>query len=304
MDTKKSLAFGLSLLLHLALFSSLAFVELPAGSGENQIIQIELAGWAQGGATPAGIGQQHRQAPAATLPVKTALRQPKTAPQVSPASSADRPPSPPGDRPQMHIEPVKTETPTPSDPLPHHPVLHFFPAHHVHPRKAKRTTRPGKAAAGEHNVATPQQQKSTGLADSSAKAVANSAAKKTAGAATGGMASKASAAKARAGVRGSSRSRIGSYLAAVRARIEAAKRYPPSARRRRIEGKAQVRFRLAADGRLLDLRLIASSGFHALDQAALSAVRRAAPFPRFPRRSSLTSRSFQVKIAFVLRSAH
>jgi protein TonB len=73
------------------------------------------------------------------------------------------------------------------------------------------------------------------------------------------------------------------YLAAVRARIEAAKRYPFAAEQRRIQGVATVRFRLSPDGGLLSEPTIStSSGFSILDRAALQAVQQAAPFPRFP----------------------
>lgn len=48
-------------------------------------------------------------------------------------------------------------------------------------------------------------------------------------------------------------------------------------------GVAQVAFSLAPDGRLISLRLAASSGTPAFDRAAMRAVRAAAPFPRPPR---------------------
>jgi len=78
-------------------------------------------------------------------------------------------------------------------------------------------------------------------------------------------------------------SALEAWLAAVRARIEAAKRYPFAAEQRRIQGIVTVNFRLSLEGRLLDAPAIAgSSGFSLLDTAALRAIRRAEPFPRFP----------------------
>ncbi len=47
-------------------------------------------------------------------------------------------------------------------------------------------------------------------------------------------------------------------------------------------GVAQVVFSLAPDGRLISLRLAATSGTPAFDRAAMGAVRAAAPFPRPP----------------------
>ena len=53
-----------------------------------------------------------------------------------------------------------------------------------------------------------------------------------------------------------------------------APKYPESARRRRAQGTAQVALRLAASGRVADVRLHRSSGDARLDDAALAGVRR------------------------------
>ena len=67
--------------------------------------------------------------------------------------------------------------------------------------------------------------------------------------------------------------------AAVRARIDAAKAYPPLARRRRVSGTTVVSFGLDASGALARADVADSSGSDLLDGAALAAVRAAAPFP-------------------------
>jgi len=78
-------------------------------------------------------------------------------------------------------------------------------------------------------------------------------------------------------------SALQAYLAAIRARIAAAKRYPMMAERRRIQGEVVVSFRLSFDGRLLgEPKVTESSGSNLLDSAAVRAVQRADPFPRFP----------------------
>jgi periplasmic protein TonB len=92
-----------------------------------------------------------------------------------------------------------------------------------------------------------------------------------------------------------------SYFAAVLARIEEAKQYPPSAVRRHIEGNAVVTFRLAPDGQLLFTHLQRTSGYHMLDQAALAAVQDAAPFPGFTDTADIQPRSMNVTISFVLK---
>ena len=68
-------------------------------------------------------------------------------------------------------------------------------------------------------------------------------------------------------------------LAAVRERIVRSLSYPPRARKMGWEGRVVVGFVLLADGRVRDLRVLSSSGHEALDEAALAAVRRAAPYP-------------------------
>jgi periplasmic protein TonB len=60
------------------------------------------------------------------------------------------------------------------------------------------------------------------------------------------------------------------------------KRYPDSARSRGEQGVAQVFFSLDRQGRLLESRLVRSSGSASLDEEALAMLRRAQPFPPPP----------------------
>ena len=51
-----------------------------------------------------------------------------------------------------------------------------------------------------------------------------------------------------------------------------------------IEGKVVIRFIILQDGRLCEeILLVSSSGAEILDNAAISAVRNAAPFPALPK---------------------
>jgi protein TonB len=68
-------------------------------------------------------------------------------------------------------------------------------------------------------------------------------------------------------------------LRAIRARIQAAVVYPPLGRMRRLEGVAQVRFAIAADGQPRGLAVAGSTGHAILDRAALAAIEAAAPLP-------------------------
>ena len=62
-------------------------------------------------------------------------------------------------------------------------------------------------------------------------------------------------------------------LAAIQRRIQAALVYPPLARLRRTQGTALLAFEIGADGRARGVAVAHSSGFAALDRAALRAVR-------------------------------
>jgi periplasmic protein TonB len=68
----------------------------------------------------------------------------------------------------------------------------------------------------------------------------------------------------------------------VVALLERNKRYPESAQSRRQQGVAQVFFSLDRQGRVIDSRVVRSSGASALDEEALALLRRAQPFPPPP----------------------
>lgn len=67
-------------------------------------------------------------------------------------------------------------------------------------------------------------------------------------------------------------------LASVREGIARVLTYPPRAKRFGWAGRVVVAFTLLAHGAIRDLRIIERSQFELLDEAALEAVRRAAPF--------------------------
>lgn len=67
-------------------------------------------------------------------------------------------------------------------------------------------------------------------------------------------------------------------IATALARIRAHRHYPELARRRGIEGTVGIAFHVAPDGEVSDLA-VRHSADPALDQAALDAVRKAAPLP-------------------------
>jgi protein TonB len=72
------------------------------------------------------------------------------------------------------------------------------------------------------------------------------------------------------------------YFSMVRMKIESRKRYPLPARRSHLEGKVVVRFTILADGSIRGLELARACPHQRLNEAALKAVRSAAPFTKPP----------------------
>ncbi|APG25216.1 energy transducer TonB [Syntrophotalea acetylenica] len=100
---------------------------------------------------------------------------------------------------------------------------------------------------------------------------------------------------------GGSGSALAGYLQAIRARVDAAKRYPQMAQQRRQEGTAVVSFRLTPSGELVAEPVVSrSSGYRQLDDAAVRAVSRGAPYPRFPLDPS-EMRAIEIPVKFYLR---
>lgn len=91
-----------------------------------------------------------------------------------------------------------------------------------------------------------------------------------------------------------------SYRARVRQAVDERKHYPRMARRLELEGRVVVAFTVGAEGRLADLRLVESSGSELLDEAALEAVRQAAPFPPFPAGIERRQWDFILPLSFAL----
>jgi protein TonB len=77
-------------------------------------------------------------------------------------------------------------------------------------------------------------------------------------------------------------SALPSWKTQIIALLERNKRYPPAAQSRHEQGVAQVSFSLDRQGRVIDSRIVRSSGAAALDEEALALLRRAQPFPKPP----------------------
>jgi TonB family protein len=68
-------------------------------------------------------------------------------------------------------------------------------------------------------------------------------------------------------------------LAEIRQRVQKAKTYPAIARKRGVEGETSVAFEIDRTGAPRDIVTVESSGYGALDRAALQAVERAGVLP-------------------------
>lgn len=71
-------------------------------------------------------------------------------------------------------------------------------------------------------------------------------------------------------------------VAQIRRQIYQRKHYPSSARQNQITGNVKVAFQINAQGGLQFVRVLSSSGSALLDEAAITSVKRAAPFPFYP----------------------
>jgi protein TonB len=90
------------------------------------------------------------------------------------------------------------------------------------------------------------------------------------------------------------------FLQLVKMRIEAMKTYPDQARKRNQQGVVVIEFELEKGGRIRAANVRKSSGVDLLDQAAVQAVQKAAPFPRAPEGLFAYPVRLRVGVAFEL----
>ena len=76
-------------------------------------------------------------------------------------------------------------------------------------------------------------------------------------------------------------------------------RYPRGAQLRGWQGTTQVQISVSAEGRMVNVVILRSSGFEVLDDQALKMVRQAAPLPQPP--EALRGREFTVMVPIVFK---
>jgi len=77
--------------------------------------------------------------------------------------------------------------------------------------------------------------------------------------------------------------RYASYFAKLKNKIQMVWRYPQAARIAGLQGQLTLRFVLNGDGTLKEVQVVKSSGFPILDEEAVKAVKRAAPYYAIPK---------------------
>lgn len=96
------------------------------------------------------------------------------------------------------------------------------------------------------------------------------------------------------------KSLLASYAGGVKAAILRHKAYPATAERLGHEGAAKVSFTIDIDGSLQSATIRSSSGYDELDEAALDAVRSAAPFDSIPAEARKDQLSMSITLKFSL----
>jgi len=86
------------------------------------------------------------------------------------------------------------------------------------------------------------------------------------------------------------------YLGQIQRIIEGAKEYPEASRRAGREGKVKVQFTIFRNGNVDNIKLLTRTPYPNLNQEAIDAVERSAPFSGFP--DSLTQKSVKVILPF------
>ena len=91
------------------------------------------------------------------------------------------------------------------------------------------------------------------------------------------------------------------YQDMVKQKIEAVRRYPLWAEKRGIKGRARIIFMINTDGNCRKVELVRSSNSPLLDREAITAVKRANPFPPLPDGIDLPYVQMDVEIVFRLK---
>ena len=87
-----------------------------------------------------------------------------------------------------------------------------------------------------------------------------------------------------------------SYIGQVLRSVEGSKRYPEASRKAGREGKLKIQFTILKNGEVDNVKLLTETPYPNLNREAMAAVKRAAPFTRFP--NSIMEQSLKVILPF------
>lgn len=79
------------------------------------------------------------------------------------------------------------------------------------------------------------------------------------------------------------------------------KRYPRRAKKRKQEGTVKIRFTINRSGKLIDYKIIESSGHPLLDKAAENMLKKSAPMPQLPNTFTGQLLSLEIPVAFSIK---
>jgi periplasmic protein TonB len=91
------------------------------------------------------------------------------------------------------------------------------------------------------------------------------------------------------------------YILKIRDRIEKKKKYPRVARINDEEGTTTVSFLIDSSGSVVVMKVVLSSGYQTLDDAALNTILKASPYPPIPARLNRKKLNLKVPIKYELR---
>ncbi|NVJ92754.1 MAG: energy transducer TonB [Methylocystaceae bacterium] len=91
------------------------------------------------------------------------------------------------------------------------------------------------------------------------------------------------------------------YVTTLRRWLEKHKTYPKNARRRRQEGVVILAFSVTRNGSVPEFQIQKGSGYKALDEETIQVLKRAQPFPKFPKDMEGNILKIALPIQFALR---
>ncbi len=162
--------------------------------------------------------------------------------------------------------------------------------------KPKSAPKPAPKPATQKQPKKQPKKAAPKAAQPKAQAVAKGGGQKAAGQANGTTGGKNSAGTAKLS-KAAEQSLIGKWGGGIRRAIERKKQYP---RGGRANGTVKLRVTVAPQGRLIGVKVLASSGDAALDQAAVRAVQKAR-LPKAPKGLTKASYPFNLPISFKRR---